>query len=109
MKVAVKTKLTIDINIERAHRVERKHRQGKESSQPRAIVWKLRDWKQREQLLSKAHKEKLSGIHISEDFALPTLKKRESLIPKLKAAKEAGNVGYIVLDRRLVIRDDPKT
>ena len=31
VKCAVKTKLGIDIDIERAHRVERKHRQGKES------------------------------------------------------------------------------
>ena len=106
VKDAVKTKLGIDIDIERAHRVERKHRQGKESNQPRTIVCKLRDWKQREQVLRKARKEKPSGIHISEDLALATLKKREPLIPKLKAAKEAGKVAYFVLDR-LVIRDKP--
>ena len=75
VKDAVKTKLGVDIDIERAHRVERKHRQGKESNQPRAIVCKLRDWKQREQVLRKARKEKPSGIHISEDLALATLKK----------------------------------
>ena len=90
VKDAVKTKLGIDIDIERAHRVERKHRQGKESSQPRTIVCRLRDWKQREQVLRKVRKEKPGGIHISEDLALATLKKREPLIPKLKAAKEAG-------------------
>ena len=74
VKDAVKTKLGIDIDIERAHRVERKHRQGQESSQPRSIVCKLRDWKQREQVLHKARKEKRSGIHTSEDLTLATLK-----------------------------------
>ena len=37
VKDAVKTKLGININIERAHRVERKHRQGKESNVNYAI------------------------------------------------------------------------
>lgn len=108
VKVAVKIKLRIDIDIERAHRVEQKHRQGKESSQPRTIVCKLRDWKQREQVLLKARKEKPIGIHISEDLALPTLKKGEPLIPKSKAAKEAGKVASFALDR-LVTRDKPTT
>ena len=95
VKEAVKTKLGIEIDIERAHRVERKPRAGKGSSQPRTIVCKLRDWKQREEVLRKASKEKPNGIHISEDLALATLKKRKPLIPKLKAAKEAGKIAHI--------------
>ena len=58
-------------------------------------------------MLPKTRKGKPSGIHISEDLGF-ILKKREPLIPKLKAAKEAGNVAYFVLDR-LVIRDKPTT
>ena len=52
----------------------------------------------------KGHKNKPVGLFISEDLALATLKKRELLIPKLKAAKEAGKVACFVLDK-LVIRD----
>ena len=59
-------------------------------------------------MLRKARKLKPIGIHISEDVALATLKKREPLIPKLKAAEEAGNVAYFDLDR-LVIRNEPTT
>ena len=43
-------------------------------------------------------------MYISEDLALATLKKREPLVPKLKAAKQAGKTAYFILDW-LVIRD----
>ena len=65
---------------------------------------RLRDWKQKEQVLRKVRKEKPRGLFITEDIALSTLQKREPLIPKLKAAKEAGKIAYFVLDR-LVVKD----
>lgn len=106
VKQAIKNKLDIDVEIERAHRVERrKNKQRKENdNKPRTIVCKLRDWKQRETILRKARKEKPEGLFVSEDLALATLRKREPLIPKLKAAKEAGKIAYFVLDR-LIIKD----
>ena len=104
----VRNKLGVDIDIERAHRVMRKPKPGNngqsDSSKPRTIVCRLCDWKQKEQVLRKAHKEKPRGLFITEDIALSTLQKREPLIPKLKAAKEAGKIAYFVLDR-LVVKD----
>ena len=45
----IKEKLQIDVDIERAHRVERR-KSGKKrnAKQPRTIVCRLLDWKQRE-------------------------------------------------------------
>ena len=104
---AVKAKLGIDLDIERAHRVERKVKPGQPpSTKSRTIICKLRDWKQREEVLRKARKEKPTGIYIMEDLASATLKKREPQVPKLLAAKEAGKIAYFILDR-LVIRDKP--
>ena len=104
VKEAVKTKLGVDLDIERAHRVDkRKKRQG-DTNKPNTIVCRLRDWKQREQVPRKARREKPIGLYISEDLAFATLKKREPLVPKMKAAKEAGKVAYFELDR-LIIKD----
>ena len=105
VKHAIKAKLDLDVDIERAHRVERRKKRGSaNANEPRTIVCRLRDWKQREQVLRKARKEKPVGLHISEDIAFATLKKREAHLEKFKAAKQAGKIAYFVLDR-LVIRD----
>ena len=93
VKDAIKIKLDLEVDIERAHRVEQR-KQGKKRS----------DWKQREQVLRKARKEKPVGLHISEDVALSTLLKHQAHLEKFKAAKQAGKIAYFVLDR-LVIRD----
>ena len=78
-----------DITIERAHRVEKRGGKAKKKG-PRTIVCRLRDWKQREEVLRKARREKPEGLFISEDLAFETLQKREPLVPKLKAAKAEG-------------------
>ena len=67
----------------------RKKRGSANANEPRTIVCRLRDWKQREQVLRKARKEKPVGLHISEDIAFATLKKREAHLEKFKAAKQA--------------------
>ena len=67
---------------------------------------RLRDWKQREQFLRKARREKPTDLYISEDLSPVTLQKGEPQIPKNKVAKQAGKIAYFVLDR-LVVRDKP--
>lgn len=106
VKAAIKSKLNINVDIVRAHRVDaRNSTKGRpNTNKPRTIVCKIRDWKQREEVLRKARKEKPVGLHISEDIALATLLKREPLIPKFKEAKEAGKIAYFILDK-LIIRD----
>ena len=107
VKAVIKEKLQIDVDIERAHRVERrKPSKRQNTNQPRTIVCRLRDWKQREAVVRKARKVKPEGLYVSEDLAPETLLKREAQIPKLKAAKESGKIAYFILDR-LVIREKP--
>lgn len=108
VKRAIKDNLGIEVDIERAHRVERRKTKSGQANQshPRTIVCRLRDWKQREQVLRKARREKPADVYISEDLSPATLQKREPQIQKLKAAKQAGKIAYFVLDR-LVIRDKP--
>ena len=100
--------LGIDVDIERAHRVERRNRdrssQDTQQGKPHTIVCKLRCWKQREPVLKKARKSKPSGLFFSEDLALATLQRRAALVGKLREAKQAAKIAYFVLDR-LVIRD----
>ena len=67
---------------------------------------RLRDWKQREQVLCKARRKKPTDLYISEDLSPATLQKGEPQIPKNKAAKQAGKIAYFVLDS-LVVRDKP--
>ena len=97
----------MDIGIERAHRVKQRKKKGSANvNEPRTIVCRLRDWRQREQVLRKARKKKPVGLHVSEDVTFSSLKKREAHLEKFKAAKHSGKIAYFVLDRR-VVRDKP--
>ena len=103
VKMPDREKLGMDITIERAHRVEKRGGKAKKKG-PRTIVCRLRDWKQREEVLLKARREKPEGLFISEDLPFETLRKSEPLVPKLKAAKAEGRIAYFVLDK-LIIRE----
>lgn len=108
VKQSIQEQLGIDVDIERAHQVDRRNRdRSSQDTQQRklhTIVCKLRCWKQREAVLKKARKSKPSGLFISEDLALATLQRRAAQVGKLREAKQAGKIAYFVLDR-LVIRD----
>ena len=62
---AVKAKLGMDLEIERAHGVERRKRSQGSAEKPRTIVCRLRNWKQKEQVLREARREKPSGLYVS--------------------------------------------
>ena len=55
-------------NIERGHRVERKKKPeaAKKLGQPRTIVCRLKNWKQKEAVVRKVMKEKPVGLFICE-------------------------------------------
>ena len=80
-KDVISDKRGIGADIERAHRVERKTRQrhGNQVSEPerppgpRTIACRLRNWKQKEEILRKARREKPGGLFISEDLLPETL------------------------------------
>lgn len=93
--------------IERAHRTGTRSRPGAAvgiSTRPRTIVCRLRDWKQKDEILRAARRLKPPGICLSEDLANETMEKRKAQLDKLKEAKRAGKMAYFVLDR-LVIKD----
>ena len=71
VKMAVREKLGTDITIERGRTASKK-----EAVKMKTIVCRLRDWKQREQVLCKARREKPEGLFILEDLAFETLQKR---------------------------------
>lgn len=110
VKDAIKEKLNIDVDIERAHRVERRKSTGinqhQAGAKPRVIVCRLSSWKQKEAVVRKARKEKPEGLFICEDLSQATLEKRKPQLEKLRAAKQAGKSAYFILDR-LIIRDKP--
>ena len=99
----------MEVDIEREHRVERKKKPeaAKKSGQPRTIVCRLKNWKQKEAVVRKAMKEKPVGLFICEDLSVATLEKRANQVEKLKAAKKAGKTAYFILDS-LIIRDKPQ-
>ena len=102
---AIKEKLNIEVDIERAHLVERRKSGGINQHQ---IVCRLSSWKQKEAVVRKARKEKPEGLFICEDLSQATLEKRKPHLEKLKAAKQAGKSAYFILDR-LIIRDKPSS
>ena len=109
VKEALHEKLNLSFEpvIERAHRVGARPRSSAADGinrRPRTIVCRLRDWKQKDEILRAARRIKPSGIFVNEDLANETLEKRREQLDKFKEAKRAGKTAYFVLDR-LVIKD----
>ena len=73
VKDAIKEKLNIEVDIERAHRVERRKAGGinqhQAGAKPRVIVCRLSSWKQKEAVVRKARNEKPEGLFICEDLS----------------------------------------
>lgn len=93
--------------IERAHRTGARPRSGAAddiNTRPRTIVCRLRDWRQKDDILRAARRIKPSGIFVNEDLANETIEKRKRQVDELNAAKRAGKTAYFVLDR-LVIKE----
>ena len=88
--------------IVRAHRVSRVASGPRR--RPRIIVCKLRDFKQKEQILKVTRRIKPVGLYVNEDLAKETLDKREEQRPKLEEAKRNGKIAYFVLDK-LIVKD----
>ena len=104
----VKKVLAEKLNPDEALHVERAHLVGRVVSgsrrRPRTIVCKLRDFKQKEQILKMTRRIEPVGLYLNEDLAKETLDKREEQRPKLEEAKRNGKVAYFVLDK-LIVKD----
>lgn len=102
-----KLNLSFEQMIERAHRTGARPRSGAAdgiNTRPRTIVCRLRDWRQKDDILRAARRIKPSGIFVNEDLANETIEKRKRQVDELNAAKRAGKTAYFVLDR-LVIKE----
>ena len=104
VKDAIKEKLNIEVEIERAHRVERRKSGGinqhQADAKPRVIVCRLSSWKQKEAVVRKRQERKnQKDCLFARDLSQATLEKRKPHLEKLKAAKQAGKSAYFILDR----------
>ena len=118
LKSAIANKLAIkdEIIIERAHRVGPKDggskttRYGhkrKNSNEPRPIIAKLLNWKQKDSIIKAARKVRPQGISFRDDFSERVLAKRAALIPEMLAARQEGKHAFLVRDR-LIVRKQSK-
>ena len=77
-----KLRMSDEIFIERAHRVEGKvssqDSNSSTSTRPQTIVCRLNHWNQKESILRNARKLKPRGIFFNEDLAFETLQKRRT-------------------------------
>ena len=102
-----KLHLSFEPVIERVHRTGTRSRPGAAdgiNTCPSTIVCRLRDWKQKDEILRAARKTKPPSMFLSEDLGNETMEKRKAQLDKLKETKRAGKMAYFVLDR-LVIKD----
>ena len=84
--------------IERAHRGANWKRQ-KEMNQPRTIILKLLNFKDKERILKYAKYLKNTGIFINEDFSKETIEKRKKLWEDVIKLRKEGKYAILKYDR----------
>ena len=89
-----------DIRIERAHRTGGDNH----SDRPKTVVVKLESYKDRDTVMRAARKEKPRGVFVNEDLSQRVMARRRELMPRLREARQQGNIAYLSYDR-LVVRD----
>ena len=97
----LKNKMGLDnVKIDVAHRIPNRN---SNSTSPRTIIARLSNELDRDSIMKSTRKLKQTGIFINEDFCENTMKIRKELYPRLKAAREDGNIAYI-RRRSLIIK-----
>ena len=101
-----------EIKIERAHRVGKKHRRGRQDGSgktpPRSIVVKMSNWKVKEAVLQEARKIRPEGVMFYNDPAKRTLNRRTEQIPEMVKYRKQGLQAYFIWDRLIVKDKDGK-
>lgn len=105
VKEILKQKLQLqrEIDIERAYRIGKPE---PDRERPRSIVVKFLHFKDKTAVMQRAKNLKGTRIFINEDYTDAVRLKRKELMPKLKAAREKGEIAYLRHDK-LIIR--PRT
>lgn len=104
--------------IERAHRVGRpgntRVRGGRgmngsnqRNDEPRPIVVKFNNWKQKSKVIKAAQKIRPKGISFREDFSKRVLDRRAELVPQLISARQEGKNAFLVMDKLVIMKDKP--
>ena len=95
----LKDKLDLEgIDIERAHRGKLTKYQ-KDNNQPRTIVMKLLNYKDKVKILKNARRLKDTGIYINEDFSKETTEIRKRLWEQVKKLRDQGKYAIIKYDQ----------
>ncbi|XP_065664786.1 uncharacterized protein LOC136086416 [Hydra vulgaris] len=85
--------------------IERAHRTGIiEKKNPRTIIIKLLNHKDKVKILKNANKLKGSGIYINEDFSLETSTIRKKLLEESKLHRINGKYSVVIYDK-LIVRE----
>lgn len=94
-----KLQLQRDMEIERAHRI------GKPEAarnRPRSIVVKFLNSKDKAAVMQRAKNLKGTQIFINDDYTDAVRLKRKELLPKLKEARDKGDIAYLRHDKLII-------
>lgn len=94
-----KLQLQRDMEVERAHRTG-KSEPGRDS--PRPIVVRFQKYKDKLAVLERAKNLKGTKIYINEDYTEAVKQKRRELLPKMKAARERGDIAFLRHDKLII-------
>ena len=107
-KIKELSKISDELTIERAHRVNPKPngrrgssgaRGGRKEERSRPIIAKFLNWKEKERVLAAARSIKPDGVKFVQDFSQATLDRRYELVPKLQEARRQGKIAFFIADR----------
>ena len=85
--------------------IERAHSNGAATAQrDRTIVVKFTSFKYRDAVIRAARTVKPRGVFVNEDYSQRVVTRRKELLPKMREARENGNIAYLSFDK-LVMKD----
>ena len=97
-----------DVHIERAHRSKRS-KSNSNNGEPRTIVCKLLNYKQKKEILRKIKKLKGSNIFINEKFCYETIQYRKKLWEEVKSLQSQGKIAYLNYQSIVVVPNKSNT
>lgn len=101
----IKNVLVDKLLLKKEIEIERTYRTGKPvtgSNRPRSIVVKFLIYKDKADVLGRAKNLKGSRIYINEDFTEAVRLKRKELLPKMREARDRGEIAYLRHDKLII-------
>lgn len=93
------------LQLQRNMEMERVHRIGKPEtarSRPRSIIVKFLNFKDKAAVMQRAKNLKGTKIFINDDYTDAVRLKRKELMPKLKEARDKGDIAYLKHDKLII-------